>query len=208
MLLTRNVLIFTMVLFGLYIPANHLSLTLSPIQLPMLQWENHIPLIPATIWIYCSYVLETFCCGCFLHDKEQRHKFGATLIAYVALCALIYILFPTVYPRDNYPFHPDALSWTNYLFNWVREIDTPASCFPSTHVGLAVICAQTWMYRDKLKFIVFTIWGILITLSTFTTKQHYFVDALGALIVALAVIWAVNRGYEMLYGKLNEIVST
>jgi hypothetical protein len=81
-------------------------------------------------------------------------------------------------------------------------MDQPGNTFPSIHVGHAFLLA--FMVANELpdeEAEARLLWAILISLSTLTTKQHYFVDIAGGLLVAEAVAERVFEPWEA--GRLS-----
>lgn len=65
-------------------------------------------------------------------------------------------------------------------------------CFPSFHVIWAMLCGQAfWGFR--LLRIPATLFAVIIVLSTLTTGNHYFVDVIAGILVAVAAIMIANR---------------
>ncbi|MBI4041607.1 MAG: phosphatase PAP2 family protein, partial [Deltaproteobacteria bacterium] len=101
----------------------------------------------------------------------------------------IFFFFPTVIERPTTSLD----GWAGSAFSFLRWIDQPVNCFPSQHVSLCfVVALGFWNYRRWIS-IFFLFWAIAISLSTLTTKQHYFWDVLGGLVVFLICYGVVLR---------------
>jgi membrane-associated phospholipid phosphatase len=72
---------------------------------------------------------------------------------------------------------------------FVHNIDAPYNCFPSQHVAYSWLGAFIALKFNPLIGIFVTIAAILISLSTMFIKQHWFVDVLSGIAVALFVYW-------------------
>jgi membrane-associated phospholipid phosphatase len=150
------------------------TLTPSPV-------DNFIPFTNWAIWIYHSQFVFLLLSIYVIKEPENlRHIFYSMVMACL-LSFAIFILYPTNIPRLVQT--GDGL--TAKAFQILYSIDSSANCFPSLHVSLACLSA-TGIFREKKRFSVFAIvWACLITLSTMATKQHYFVDVIGGLAVAM-----------------------
>ncbi len=160
------------------------ALALHPKVLPLTPLDLSIPFLPESFWIYFS-VNFIYIATCLVqNDLDEMHTFlSAYLLAY-ATSVVIFLLFPTTFPRELYPLdstfglHGRALA----VF---RTLDQPTNCLPSMHVASSVMCTLPLRRSRPQLFWFFAAWALLITLSTLTTKQHYVIDlyagaALGA----------------------------
>jgi membrane-associated phospholipid phosphatase len=150
---------------------------LQPCSLPFIWGEQNIPFIGWTTYIYLSLFLYGFLA---MYALPTEH-FGRTFLALCAIAILhfiIFILFPTTYPRPagntGYP-----------LFEFLRFFDSPTNCFPSLHVAIPIFLALAIWRNGKKIGIFFLLWAILLAISTLTTKQHYLLDVFGGILTAL-----------------------
>ncbi|WNG57717.1 phosphatase PAP2 family protein [Archangium gephyra] len=67
-------------------------------------------------------------------------------------------------------------------------VRSPASCLPNLHVAAAFVSAFAVVGERRAPLLV--AWAALIWGSTLTTRQHYVVDGVAGLLLALAV-WAL-----------------
>jgi membrane-associated phospholipid phosphatase len=151
-----------------------LRLTPSPI-------DNFIPFTDWAIWIYHSQFVFLLLSIYIIKKLENlSHTFYAMAMACL-LSFAIFIIYPTTIPRLVQT--GDGL--TVKAFQILYSIDSAANCFPSLHVSLACLSA-IGVFQEKKRFSVFAIlWACLIALSTMATKQHYFVDVIGGLVIAI-----------------------
>ena len=149
--------------------------------------DKKIPFIPATIWIYLSCVMLFIASGALLSKNENKLIFIYGVLLYTIISYMFFLLFPICYPRGNYPLPNDVNSITNVLFSWLRSVDSPATCFPSSHVGYCYLASFVHLNEHKTKFIVFFSWATLIVISTLTTKQHYLWDVIAATVISYSL---------------------
>lgn len=184
--------IWTVIAVFLYLSTNHYPI-FTPRLLPMTSLDEAIPFIPQTIFIYLSeYPLFI---SVYLLAKELRNlnKYLYSFLFLQVVSVTIFLLFPTTYPRDLFPL-PDTLDrFSHYAFSSLRETDTPNSCLPSLHVSSCYLSAFVFLDEQKKKFWTFFIWATLVGVSTLTTKQHYIIDVIAGLGMAMIAYWLFHK---------------
>jgi membrane-associated phospholipid phosphatase len=132
-------------------------------------------------------------------------SFISSLIAVIIL-SIFYALFPSYYPR---PELGAVTSISEWLVNFTRSIDGANNTFPSSHVTFAIITYLTIheitdiKNNSYIKFI-YTVWAMLICMSTLVLKQHYIVDVICAFFVA-TICFSIAK-YLIKGGFLNSIL--
>ncbi len=161
----------------------------TPVQLAPSRLDDLIPFMDWTIWIYHSQLFFLmFSVYAIKHAGNLNQIFYSMALASL-LSFSIFMLYPTTIPRLAQT--KDGL--TAEAFAFLYAIDSAANCFPSLHVSLAVLAA-TGVLRERKNLSVFVIlWALFITLSTMTTKQHYFIDLMGGLAVAIICRILISR---------------
>lgn len=173
----QTFLVFSLLFAGSYILINHFPI-FDAHKLPFLPGENQIPLMNWTVYIYLSIFIY-IPIAIYLIPQE---RYARTFLALCAMCALhliIFVIFPTIYPRA--PIDDEYL-----LIRLIRIVDAPTNCFPSLHVALSMFFAIALLRtrKDKISVVMF-VWAVFIALSTVTTQQHYILDGLGALVTSI-----------------------
>lgn len=181
--------------------------------LTMTALDQAIPFLPWTVWVYSTVSSTTALTYFLITDRARTKRLALTLLTASALCAIVFALFPTTYPRELYPL-PDATNQGWFFARTLVELadlrasDDPANCLPSLHVALATSLALTLAERGDAAGaaaarpfgaasspartptwvrVLAPIWAICVSLSTLTVKQHYVVDVpAGALVGLLA----------------------
>ena len=128
--------------------------------------------------------------------KDQRvliRMCWAYMLMYV-LAVPLWIWFPVTVPRD-----PVAVTdfWT-YSMNVMRWKDPPVNCLPSMHVAHSAVAALVVRRVDRLMGRILLVSVGLIWWSTLAVGQHWFVDGLMGLAMAVAVDWFVYDFYKPL----------
>jgi membrane-associated phospholipid phosphatase len=160
--------------------------------------DRLIPFIDWTIWIYASQFLLLY--GCFLGVNSARAisrlVYAISLASLLAFC--VFLIYPTEFPRSMTAM--DGAS--TIAFRFLYSIDSDANCFPSLHVALAWLSALGLRDERKKAGALAMVWAALISISTLTTKQHYFVDLVGGVALALLCRWLTGRHEETIRQKL------
>lgn len=190
----KKALLYTFIYFiGFYLFANHIHLT-PPELLPLFPFEKSLTFIPWTWWIYLSAYPGILSAGFFVNKDEDRNKMVYGFLILVTISCIIFLLYPTTYPRSDFHVSGDV-HWTTLLaIDAFRSIDSPANCLPSLHVsGCFFVSFFLYMMRQRKAFIYF-VWATLVAISTVTTKQHYLWDVLSGLSLGLLLSWfSINK---------------
>lgn len=158
----------------------------TPRPLPMLAIDRGILFLDWTIWVYLSQFLFLFLCYAGLRTAKgiTRMAYSLTLASLLAFGS--FILFPTEISRETFQANGMA-------FQFLYAIDSPANCFPSLHVALAWLAALGLRDERRGWGTAFLFWAAAISLSTITTKQHYFIDVVGGFALAGLCRYVIRR---------------
>jgi membrane-associated phospholipid phosphatase len=158
---------------------------------PIAPWapDRLIPFIDWTIWIYASQLL--FLCACYLGVKSvdviSRMFYTVSLASLLAFS--VFLIYPIEFPRSVTMEQGVEASAYRFLYS----IDSAANCFPSLHVALAWLSALGLRDERRRAGALAMVWAALISLSTMTTRQHYFVDLVGGGALALLCRWLIRE---------------
>jgi membrane-associated phospholipid phosphatase len=177
---------------AVYLPANHFHLS-EPSLLPMHWIDTAIPFLPESVWIYISEYLFFVVVYLTCKDLGNLNKYFYSFLVLQVVSVVIFWLLPTTYPRDQFPLPLDLDAVTFFAFRLLRVADTPANCCPSLHVSSVYLSSFIFLDDQKKKFPLFFLWGTAIAVSTLTTKQHYLIDVVTGLIMALATYWIFHK---------------
>jgi len=173
---------------ALYIFTGRVHL-LAPAPLPRWAIDRLIPFIDWTVWVYHT---QFFFLLFGVWAIKQTTNISRTLYAMAMASALsfaVFLVYPTTLPRAS--MASDAV--TGQAFAFLYAIDPATNCFPSLHVALAALAALGVAHESKRLGAIALLWAVLIGLSTLTTRQHYFVDVIGGLCVAVICRAWANR---------------
>jgi len=162
-------------------------LTLSPL-------DQATPFITETVWIYFSAYMMAYITFFTLRDIINLNRMIYSFLTLAFTSALIFAMFPTTYPRFEFPLPPELDSWTLYLFHLLRKVDAPTNCAPSLHVGISFLSALPFFSEGRKKTgTFFLIWTLAVWISTTTTKQHYWIDGLLGIILVAVIYFFFER---------------
>jgi membrane-associated phospholipid phosphatase len=158
---------------------------------PLALWlpDRLIPFIDWTIWVYASQYLLLYCCFLGVNSARavSRLVYAISLASLLAFC--VFLIYPTEFPRSV----TTREGASTFAFRFLYSIDSSANCFPSLHVALAWLSALGLRDERKKAGALAMVWAALISISTLTTKQHYFIDLVGGGVLALFCRWLVGK---------------
>ena len=198
--------------YAIYRLANAISdgLNISPFSPKIAAIDDLIPVVSIFVipylWSYVYWIT-----GPIVASMSDFKHFLNVMLTYFVACiigAIVFVFAPSYIDRvaEGVYNRPQ-----NNLFDWILQIiyDTDGkeigfNLFPSFHCLLTVICFLG-AFRKKEIPLVFRIYSfimmILIFLSTVFTKQHYIIDMVGGIGIALIVwlpVWKFNLGVKVL----------
>ncbi len=173
-----------------YYPASALTMDRSvDLMTPL---DHAIPFLPWTWWIYFPhYVFGMVVTSIAIRNTALLWRVVFAVVFGQILSASCYFMLPSTFPR---PLSVgDADPFTTAAVHWFWGTDPANNTFPSTHVANACIAAiGAWMSGQRVRwYTLFMAIGVFITVHT--TKQHYWVDSIGGVILALVAFGLTLR---------------
>jgi membrane-associated phospholipid phosphatase len=150
--------------------------------LPMTAIDRAVPLLPWTGWIYATVFPFPLLAAALVRDDRGVRTLLAAFIGVTTVLFAVFLAYPTVYPRPELAAG-GFLAWPLAM---IYRIDLPNNCMPSGHVTAAFLTAfSVRQCRPKLgAALIF--WAAVISVSTLTTKQHYFWDVIAGVLLSVA----------------------
>ena len=163
----------------------------APVELPLTALDRAIPFWPATALLYFGTFVFLVVAFVAQPDHRQRTRFLYANVLAQIVGMLVFVFWPTRYPRELFPLPDTAGALGAALLGFMRAMDTPANCLPSLHVCTTTLCVlalsgSRW-FRAALAL------GPLMAVSTLTVKQHYVVDVLAGAAQGAAAWWICFR---------------
>lgn len=160
---------------------------------PALALDRLLPLAPTWALVYGA--LYGFLIVLPVFVVQQQELIRRTVWAYLTVWIVAYIcfmLYPTVAPRPETVMGNGFAVWG---LRFLYDADPPYNCFPSLHVAHSFVSALACFRVHRTLGIVALSGASLVALSTLFTKQHYVVDLVAGILLALAAYAVFLRGY-------------
>lgn len=159
-------------------------------QLELTTLDLAMPFWPWTVFLYLSDYALIFVAFQGCQTRRSADRFLVTELVVIGLCALMHWTWPVAFPRELYPLPADLSPAPAHAMELLRAFDAETSCLPSLHVAGAVVAPLLISREQPRAFPWLLAWSAGVAISTMTTKQHYLIDVLAG--VALAVLaWLV-----------------
>ncbi|MBI4215236.1 MAG: phosphatase PAP2 family protein [Parcubacteria group bacterium] len=175
--------VFFIVCMSTYGFTNHYQF-FSTVPLPACQLDDIIPYLPWTVLIYLSLypfiILVLWSC----EDTVILHRMLWGYYFVVVISTFIFFFFPTSFLWDHSSYQD---FFTINIYNPFKKVDMDFNACPSQHVSLSLVGPFIYLLLQGMhkKGLFFLCWGIAISLTTLTVKQHYVVDLAGGSVLAL-----------------------
>jgi len=158
-----------------------------------------VPLLPWTWWLYLPvYLLSILAAVLAARDRRTFFRCLAAFILAEIFSSCIFFLVPSSFPR------PEGLRGTGLtpdLLSWMWQVDPPNNTFPSMHVALVVLVALgLWEELNPLRYLN-TALAVAIVASIHTVKQHYVIDSIGGVVMAIGCFTIVFRLYPKVFRR-------
>lgn len=163
--------------------------------------DCRIPFVEVSVWAYLwvfpSALIPLFVVKC-------PRLFRRTAIAYAAVMAVSFISF-AVFPVNSVELRVgratlDLSRPSGWAVSVLYFLDPPYNLFPSLHLSIATLAAfSAWKARKAYGVPLFACAG-LVAASVCTVKQHYLVDVLGGLALAVLAGTLILGPYRPPYG--------
>ncbi|TSC83135.1 MAG: hypothetical protein G01um101419_217 [Parcubacteria group bacterium Gr01-1014_19] len=157
--------------------------------------DQAIPFVLWTIVVYATFYAQVSLMFLLAESRKALREIFAVYFWGGCLLSAFYFLMPTVH---DYPVPVQGccgvLEW---IFLKIRHIDVAANQFPSGHTLLSLI-GPFYMLASgrKMKGWLFLIWGLAITASTLTVKQHNAYDAVAGISFAWVFGYVFGRYFS------------
>jgi membrane-associated phospholipid phosphatase len=142
------------------------------------------------VWVYQSVYFFTGALPWLCRTREQLRTYLHGFLVLVVPCFLIYLLFPVAAPRP-------VVSEAPWMYRLLLSYDGPYNAMPSLHAGFmylnialvfrVVERVRPWAAAGMIG------WALLILWSTLATKQHYALDLLAGIVLAMLADWVAWR---------------
>lgn len=160
---------------------------------PALALDRALPLLPSWALIYGALYLFLIVFPVLVVRDEEHIRRTVYAYLFVWIVAyIVFIIYPTEAPRPARVVGEGFSVWGLYM---LYSSDPPYNCFPSLHVAHSFVSALTVFRLHRKLGIGATLAATLVALSTLFTKQHYVLDALGGVLLAVVAYGIFLRAY-------------
>jgi protein-tyrosine phosphatase len=144
-------------------------------------WEHFIPFVPLMIIPYMSIDLFFVSAPFLCRDNRQLSVFAKRVAAAIVISGICFLFVPFRFAFER----PHTAGWLGALFDWFRGMDGPYNQFPSLHITLCLLLADTYVRRTRCVIrAALIVWFGLIGLSPLLTYQHHLLDLVGGFALA------------------------
>lgn len=149
---------------------------------------NAFFVVPYVLWYaYVAWFLLYLC----IIDKDSYFKLLTSLIIGMLISYVVFYFYPSHVPRPII-IKKDVFS---ELVGFIYQRDNAYNCFPSIHVLNSLLVAMHVNASYEVMMgtkIICSVLATLIIMSTLFIKQHYFVDAIGAIFLGCTLFKLMN----------------
>jgi membrane-associated phospholipid phosphatase len=169
--------------------------------------DELVSFFPASIFVYFWLYPQVVTPLVLVTDRRVLLRGAFAYGCLVAFAVPFWLMWPVTVPRESVPV-VDLTSWGVAL---LRSLDPPTNCFPSMHVAGSFLAALLARRHSRLLGSLLTLSAVAVWWSTMALEQHWFVDGLVGLVLAVVVnhlvfAWrplpasAFGRGRERQFG--------
>ena len=149
-----------------------------------MDWEQHIPFLPASVLGYMSLYPLFMLVPFVLRERQELRSFRRALMILITIAGIAFLLLPGEPREEPLQFR----SW-KFLIAVADTINLTYNFAPSLHVGLSVACVAAMAPRTRrLVSLLLWCWALVIALSTLLLHQHYVIDVLSGWLLALGCV--------------------
>ena len=157
---------------------------------PALAIDEHIPYFPPAMYVYLlAYVVVL---GLFLvrRDAAFLNRAYLAFISMNLLAFALFALFPSQGPPRGLPGEE-----ADAMLRFMHDIDARWNAFPSLHVANPWLIAMLALRERRVApvSVLLLVIGIGISVSTLLIRQHYLLDVLGGVMLAVLVFSLFHR---------------
>jgi membrane-associated phospholipid phosphatase len=160
---------------------------------PELAWDRVLPLQPSWALVYGSLYLFLILLPVFVVRQEELIR--RTVWAYLMVWMIAYVCFlmyPTMASRPAKVMGEGFVVWS---LRFLYSSDPPYNCFPSLHVAHSFVSALTCYRVHRGVGIAAALSASVVGVSTLFTKQHYVLDVIAGMFLALVAYIVFLRRY-------------
>jgi membrane-associated phospholipid phosphatase len=161
---------------------------------PELALDRALPLVPFWALVYGALYVFLILLPIFIVREQEhvRRTVNAYLLIWITAYVIFFVVYPTGAPR------PEKVIGEGFAVWGLRALyssDPPYNCFPSLHVAHSFVSALTCFRMHRKIGIVAIVCAAMVALSTLFTKQHYVLDVIAGVFLAVVAYVIFLRSY-------------
>ena len=151
--------------------------------------DDWVPFSLAWLPLYIFMLPMSWAPACTFVDRRCLKRWVVSVVLMYVIAVPIWLLMPVTVPRGSVP----VTDYWTFAFDILRSIDPPVNCLPSMHVAVATLAGLLIRRADALVGHLFLVLIPFIWYSTMALDQHWFVDGLVGMVLAVAVEQMTHR---------------
>lgn len=196
----KTSVLLSFLFLAVYTSCNWITSIRSDVGFWFFEWERNIPFVPWMILPYMSLDLFFVAAPFLLRNEQERRTFAGRVTAAILVAGAFFLFMPLQF---GFP-RPVVSGWLGSIYRFLHAFDQPFNLFPSLHITLQIILADTYSRHSKgvIRWAV-QIWFSLIGISTLLTYQHHIIDVVGGFILATFCLYFIRESIPKLPAVKN-----
>lgn len=164
--------------------------------------DDAIPFAAATVYLYGLAFGATLFPFFVVRSRALLRRIALAYVLVITASFLCYVLFPVSAAALRPPLATlDARTFDGWCVRLLYSLDPPTNQCPSLHVSLTTLGSLgVWRASRRWGGLASPVVG-LILLSVLTVKQHFVIDAVAGLFLALLVYHGIVRRFRAAPGE-------
>ena len=155
-------------------------------------FDDFIPFVSWMIIPYYSYYI-MFVIPPFIIKNNERLRLLTNLLIKVSLfCYFIFLIWPI--SSDTILIQVKT-EWLSSLHSFITFDFLHQNAFPSMHVALSVVIGYVLADEYPEKRLIFYLWTFGVIIATFLIKQHYLLDSICGLLIAILACYVYRKSF-------------
>ncbi len=151
--------------------------------------DERVPFAIGWLPLYIFMLPMSWAPACAFVDRRCLMRWVISVLLMYAVAIPIWLVMPVTVPRVPL----EVVDYWTYALDIMRRVDPPVNCLPSMHVAVATLAGLLIRRADRLVGYGCLALIPFIWYSTMALDQHWFVDGLVGLVLAVTVETATHR---------------
>jgi protein-tyrosine phosphatase/membrane-associated phospholipid phosphatase len=180
--------LLSLLFFVVYGGANWLTSQRHDVGMWYFGWEEWIPFVPLMVIPYMSIDLFFAAAPFLCRSRRELATYCRRIALAIVVAGVCFLVVPLKLGYER----PRIDGWIGSAFGWFFANDLPYNLFPSLHIALRTILAESYARHTRGAWhIASNVWFSLVGVSTLLTHQHHVIDVLGGFILGSVCCYLV-----------------